>query len=989
MSHAPTLTRLELARVGFAEPSRAFDLLHEQQTALSDVVCRRLTAFSTAADPDTALTEFIGIAERHPAVLDVDEAAFTRLLRLIGGSLGLSEFLLRDPAELHWFLTHDESPLNRDEYRESLVEAVAAARYESATGPCATPASAAHSVSAAALALRTRYRRHIAQLAHWDFATPDPRDVVARVSVALADLADAAVDAALQLAREECRSQLGDRVDHVRIAVIAMGKTGARELNYLSDVDVIYVAEPVDDADPTRALVTATRIVQSMMRIISAGGVEPGLWEVDANLRPEGKDGALVRTVASHLAYYERWAKGWEFQALLKARAMAGDVELGREYIDSIRPMVWQSARQENFVESVQAMRERVSDHIPPEQVARQIKLGPGGLRDVEFTVQLLQLVHGQHDERVRARGTLEALRQLADNGYIGRREAEDFAQDYRTLRVFEHRLQVRRMRRTHLMPTDPEELRILARSSRLAADADELLTVWTEVKRSVRDLHTRIFYSPLLAAVARIPGADFQLTEQHARERLSAIGYRDPAGALDRITALTTGVSRRAEIQRHLLPLMLELFAEGTDPDFGLLAFTRVSESIGEAYWYLRMLRDSPVAARRFAVALSRSRFIGDALASQPEAAKWFDDDDGVQPRTFEVMRHEMLAIVARHPKADDRVVALLQQVRRREVLRLAIWSVVHEVPAETISPALSDIYRALLTALLEWLDTEERFGVRLAVIGLGRFGGAEIGFSSDLDVMYVYEAVHERPNIRAAAQALGKAVQDFRMPVELDLDLRPEGRKGAIARTPKGLAAYYERWAEPWERHALLRAAPVAGDPELLDRSFASINAVRWERPLTRDDERQIKRLKARMESERLPRGVDSSRHVKLGRGSLTDVEWIVQLYQLRLAAHDTTVRTTHTLAALSALETAEAISQSDAETLRHAWLLASRVRDANILATGTASDVLAEPGSALEPTARVLGYASGQSARLDNDYLRATRRSRRVFERLFYGE
>lgn len=968
-------SRMQLARLGFAELSETLALLSRECDA-HNWALSILDRLRTAADPDAALQQLLDLAERCPDLTQADDHALDRLILLLGGSTGLGDFLLRSPEELAWFIAHEEVPLAREAYIASIADAAAV------IDDADTPETRANR-------LRLRYRRHLTQVAVWDLSADDPREVFERVGQALSDLADAAFEAALQIGTAACRPQFGDLVDQVRVAVIAMGKTGAREVNYISDVDVIYVAEPVGDTDPSRALTAATRIVQSAVRAISATGREPGLWEVDANLRPEGKDGALVRTLASHEAYYARWAKEWEFQALLKARAMAGDAQLGLDYIRSIRPLVWQSASRPNFVESVQAMRQRVTDNIPADQVDVQLKLGPGGLRDVEFTVQLLQLVHGQHDERLRGRATLESLRALSAGGYVGRREADEFADDYRTLRVLEHRLQLRQMRRTHLMPRDDADLRVLARASKLAAGGPDLAALWQRTRRSARELHTRLFFSPLLATVAALPGEDFQLTTSRATDRLRAIGYRDPDGALQRITSLTSGVSRRAEIQRHLLPLMLELFAEGSDPDAGLLSFTRISESIGDAYWYLRMLRDSPVAAQRLAQVLSCSRFIGDSLASQPEAAQWFENDDGVAPRTFEMLHTEMAAVVRRHPAQDPRVVPLLQQLRRREVLRLAIWAVINDIPVEQVSRGLSTISRALLEALLLWIDPVTTHGVRFAVIGLGRFGGGELGFASDLDVMYVYEPVRDNADVRALAQQLAKAAHDFVMPVDLDLDLRPEGRKGAIAKTISALSTYYQRWAQTWERQALVRAAPVAGDTELLDQAMAVIDQVRWGAPPDLMQEREIKRLKARMESERLPRGVDPSRHVKLGRGSLTDVEWVIQLEQLRHAHADVSLRTSNTLTALAALTASGILTGEDAETLRTAWLLASRVRDANMLATGKPSDVLAESGAALEPTARLLGYAAGTSAALENDYLRATRRSRRVFERLFYGE
>jgi len=373
-----------------------------------------------------------------------------------------------------------------------------------------------------------------------------------------------------------------------------MGKCGARELNYVSDVDVIFVAGTDDESlvSESRAVDIGTRLAVQTMRGISGVEIEPPLWEVDPNLRPEGKQGALVRTLDSHVAYYERWAKSWEFQALLKARPIAGNRVLGDAYIDAVQPRVWASAARENFVDSVQRMRERVTDHIPQDEVAQQIKLGPGGIRDVEFTVQLLQLVHGLSDEAIRQRGTLSAINALVAEGYIGRTDAAAFARDYRLLRVLEHRLQLRRLSRTHLMPTDPDELRVLARATGLADTGAELVSQWESIKREVRDIHVRLFYRPLLSAVAALPAEERALSEDQAHDRLAAIGFLDPPGALRHIRALTTGLSRKATIQRHLMPVMIRWFADGVDPDYGLISFRRLSERLGDTPWFLRMLR-------------------------------------------------------------------------------------------------------------------------------------------------------------------------------------------------------------------------------------------------------------------------------------------------------------------------------------------------------------------------------------------------------------
>ncbi len=290
------------------------------------------------------------------------------------------------------------------------------------------------------------------------------------VTAELADLAAAVLEAALAVAR----SQLPAGSAPCRLAVIAMGKCGGRELNYASDVDVIFVAEPADGAGGAdgAALRTASQLAAGLIRVCSQSTAEGILFPVDPNLRPEGRDGPLVRTLASHRAYYGRWAKTWEFQALLKARPVAGDPALGAAYMDSIAPLVWQAAQRDNFVEDTRAMRRRVVSTLPASEAGRQIKLGPGGLRDIEFAVQLLQLVHGRGDESIRSPATLPALAALATGGYVGRDDAASLAAAYRFLRSVEHLLQLRQLRRTHTLPDDPATARRLGRALRTAAAA-------------------------------------------------------------------------------------------------------------------------------------------------------------------------------------------------------------------------------------------------------------------------------------------------------------------------------------------------------------------------------------------------------------------------------------------------------------------------------------------------------------------------------------
>lgn len=979
-----------LARLGFTALSAGSEALDE----LSDLVGieeETLVSAAPAADPNGAVDGMLHVARRDPEVLARllrDEETRTIVWRVFGASIGLADFFLRHPDQLGILAQVGPLVPNAATLNERMLDAVGAVDGFASSGD-----------DTAWVALRIAYRRSIAEIAAIDLMTAEPASRIAAISASLADAAGAALEAALAIARTRV-AEVAPREDVAltQLAIIGMGKAGARELNYVSDVDVIFVGGSADEArlEEGRAIDIATKLARETMRALSASEVEPPLWDVDANLRPEGKQGALVRSLGSHLAYYDRWAKSWEFQALLKANPLAGDAELGDAYIEAVQPKIWSSAARENFVDSVQRMRERVTEHIDPEEAEYQIKLGTGGLRDIEFTVQLLQLVHGLTDPSIRTRGTLESLDALVAGGYIGRDDAATFAADYRTLRLLEHRLQLRELSRTHLMPRTPEELRVLARATGLAEEGAGIWALWERVRREVRDIHIRLFYRPLLSAVAELPEEERTLSTERARDRLAAIGFRDTAGALRHIGALTTGISRKVTIQRHLMPIMVRWFADGSDPDYALLAFRRISERLGDSSWFLRMLRDSSGAAESLTLLLSSSRYVGELMEWIPESVAWLDSADLLRPRGESKLYAEARAIQTRHTAVAPALKAV-RALRRRELLRTAMGAVLGVLTIEELGTALTAITDATIQAGLRAVRREvvpaEDDALEFSVIGMGRFGGSELGFGSDADILYVYDANGVDPERAQALAAklvtgLREHLTDHRVPLDLDADLRPEGRQGPVVRSIAAYAEYYRRWSVSWEAQALLRARGVAGDIRLIEKFTALADSIRYPMEVDEQGLREIKRIKARIEGERLPRGADPHRHLKLGPGSLSDVEWLVQLIQLQHAHTVPALRTTSTLGALQAAVDAGLVAEEDAELLRSAWLLASRLRSAMTLLTGHTSDLLPWDRRDLDAIGRLLGYPDRSATAVEEDYFGDTRRARRVFENLFYG-
>ncbi len=987
-----------LARLGFGDPAQAVRQLESAPLAVLLDQVDVVDAFGAAADPDLALRtlgricDAASIGEKAELVAAVIEDAGlrARLIGVVGLSGALGDHIVRHPE--HWRVLRepmaiDQRP-NAGELREELLRAVGAD--PAADQPCASSVTP-RGIRSSQL-LRQRYHRLLLALAARDLVGNAPLDEVAGQ---LSDMADGALETCLAIAR----SELPPDAAPCQLAVIAMGKCGGRELNYVSDVDVVFVAEPND----TDSLATATALARGLMTVAQEATADGALWQVDAALRPEGKSGALVRTLASHLAYYARWAATWEFQALLKARPAAGDMDLGRAYADGVLPLVWSAADRDGFVADVQSMRRRVEKGLPSGEAEREIKLGAGGLRDVEFSVQLLQLVHGRSDVMLRSPTTLTALNALATWGYVGRHDAAELSAAYRFLRRLEHRMQLVRLQRTHLVPEDSAALRQLGRSMGFREQpVENLLDTWKSHARVVRRIHEKLFYRPLLDAVARLAPGDARLTRSAAEARLMALGYTDPDGALRHIAALTSGVSRRAAIQRTLLPVLLGWFADAPDPDAGLLTFRRVSDALGGTPWFLRLLRDESSAAQRMARVLATSRYAADLLIRTPEAVTLFADFAELTPTDSDALRVEIHAAASRHENPQDAIMGV-RAARGREILRIAIADTLGMLGVEDVGRGLSNAAEAAIAAALDiaiacWVSEHHRqFPTQVAVIGMGRLGGCELGYSSDVDLMFVHNPLPGVPESDATKAALS-VVNNLRrlltsptadLALEIDVGLRPEGRDGPLVRTLASYRAYYQRWSSAWEAQALLRARVVAGDAALGAGFTDLIDPLRWStQGVSDDDLREIRRLKARMESERLPRGADPALHLKLGRGGLSDVEWVAQLTQLRHGADYPALRTTHTLTALRAAADVELVSHDDAHILSQAWSIASAVRNAVTLVTGRPGDQIPTDGRVLAGVAHILGYNPDDRGRLTEDYLRITRQARAVVERLFYG-
>ncbi|WP_427877177.1 bifunctional [glutamine synthetase] adenylyltransferase/[glutamine synthetase]-adenylyl-L-tyrosine phosphorylase [Gardnerella sp. 2492-Sm] len=1036
------LTSRSLIKSGFARPDAARCAMIAIRKNCNKVSFETLLKSAlTVEDPDSAVLSLQDLSEAYTEVINnISDSnsqvsdALTSLMQVLGASNALA-MLMRTRPNLIKAAANDPEHLfimTREERIKDLLDSIQA--YTATV--VSSESSDSNSIYLTSLgfvqavsALRARYREHVAVIMAADLASADPVEVQPDISRKLSDAADAVLEAALTIARGQVTGSSA-----CRFAIIAMGKLGAQEINYVSDIDLIYVVEPADSSNKQnqdaalRVGASIAMVLQKVCQSVVIGSDEPPLWQIDTALRPEGKDGPLVRSLESHREYYEKWASSWEFQALLKSRPAAGDADLGKAYRDMVEPLIWKASGREHFVADCQHMRQRVELLIPASQRDLDMKLGRGGLRDVEFTVQMLQLVHGSEDESLRVRDTISALQALAQGGYVSRSQAAILAEHYRFERVLEHRQQMWSMHRTHLFPdlgaqgnggldrartisteqlNNNEQIRRLSRAVRLRPE--ELVERFDKARREIRNLHKDIYYRPMLPINAQTDADPIVLSPEAARARFASIGFADAAAAQLHVEALTEGLSRAAKIHRILLPAVLKWLGDGQNPDMGLLAWRRLAERFGGKNTYLGFLRDSPSAAQRLCHVLADSRYLGDAMMQSMQSITWLGDDDALAARDRASLDMQTSAMVARYASNIADFAQSLRALRRQEIERVALSWMCGLIDDDTSMRAMSDVFDAVLDAALCWSMRESALRMsfsspqaEIAIIALGRYGGREVNFCSDADIMVVYKPVGEDCDLDAAHRFAQTTVEILRNILQgsltlepkimVDLDLRPEGKDGPLVRSLESCEKYYRQWASTWEHQALLRARFAAGSKELADALLDGVvNDLRYAaNPLSESQLAEIRKLKARMEAERLPRGVSRDRHLKLGRGGLSDVEWTVQLLQLQYAGTYESLRVVGTMQALKALQSEHLIENEDAQILERCWHMCSAVRNANFLWSGSMSraDVIPTDSYSLGGIATYLGYEPNQGRVFENDLLATMRQCRETMSRLFYG-
>ncbi|MDP9330007.1 MAG: hypothetical protein M3P11_05130 [Actinomycetota bacterium] len=876
-------------------------------------------SLADAPDPDLARVALERVGEQPAAREALDrEDVMAVAARLLGFSTAAADFFSRHPEELVLLANVDSR--SREELDRELGADL------DASGP--------------AVGLRRFRRRAMLRVAAQDLGGASFEAVVAEIS--------AIADTCLQAA---CEVTAGD----VRFAVIGLGKLGGAELNYASDVDLVFIHE----ARETARQGSAERAATAFITLLSEPTEDGIAFRVDPTLRPGGRGGALSRGLDATLEYYERQSATWERQAMIKARAVAGDPWLGSGFVDGVTPFVYPTDLAPYAIDEVRRTKVRLEEYIRQRgKEFTEVKRGRGGIRDVEFAVQLLQIVHGRRDPRLRSPNTLHALGSLAEEGYVAQPDADALAGAYRFLRRLEHRLQIVRDLQTHDLPSDPRARTTIARSLGLK-DADALIEEYARTTDLVHGIHERLFYRPLLEAfagpAAPTPGVDRAATE----ELLAGLGFASPSRSYEVLHRLVDPSTRIGKVLAHVFPVMTPALALAADPDAALVRLERIADAVGEGHGPADALAADPVAARRLAHVAAASSFATDLLAADPSRLSALSDAAHSTGSSGDPQA-ALVAVVARYAG--------------RELL-----------PRET-GAALSAVADGVIRDAVATADPELPF----AVIGLGKLGAEELNIASDLDVVFVYEG-EGSDDLRRASGAAERVMQHIRAAGwDPDADLRPEGRGGPLARSVAAYLEYLGRYAETWEFQTLLRARAVAGD-EQLGRRFCSLASDFAYPPegLTHDRVGQIRAMRERIEHERVKPPEAAKFHFKLGYGSLADVQFAVELSLMRHGGEHEEVRTHRTLEAIERLAEARLIEGSTARDLGDAFVFLSDVK--NALEVDRRLHAEAVPPSPEEQTvlARRLGYEEYPRQSFIDDYLRVTRRCRRAMERVFSEE
>jgi glutamate-ammonia-ligase adenylyltransferase len=1016
-----------LRRLGIVDVRRAHGNLLRIATSgmtmdLVAEICRQFAPLLAAsADPDMVfnnLDQFVAAA-RNPLALGAlfqrDAEALPPLVQIFAASQHLSDVLIRDPEAYDLLRLTEGQPVARQAVVQEIVAEVAALDHDQAV----------------LRALRRFKLRETLRIAYGDIVRDQPvRTVTRQISY----LAEAIIEAAVQAAWQRLRQQRGmPRTPDGRAArfvVLAMGKLGGEELNYSSDVDLIFLYDGDGKTDGPRQITNSEyfeRLSRELLRLLTEKTELGAPYRVDMRLRPDGQRGPIVCSMPAALHYYDVRGRTWERQAYIKARAVAGDLDLGREFLDQLQPWIYRRYLSRADISGIKALKRRIEQRTHHEGGdARDVKTGHGGIRDVEFVIQFLQLLNGADLPAIRTGNTLEAIVQLEKAGCLSNQERMILETNYSFLRKLEHRLQILFDLQTHVMPQQPEELRKLAlRMDYADMPGQGALDAFLVDYRNKTQLNRRILDHLLHDAFPDDSRAEAEVdlvldpdpAEERIVEVLGKYGFRYVKQAYRNLMALGEEKIRFLSTRRclHFLaaiaPQLLEAIAATPDPDSTLVNLDKVSDSLGGKGVLWELFSFNPPSLRLYVDLCAYSPYLSEILVSNPGMLDSLMDGLVLDKLPSRESLQEMLGQLCRGAEDLD---PILHSFKNDQQLRVGVRDILGKEDIQATTGALSEIAGTCLAqiAAREYEKLAAKFGqpriadgartegiCEMAIVGLGKFGGGEMNYHSDLDIIFLYEAdghtVHDQSGRGESTSnqhffsELGQRIikvasrlSPYGRLYEVDARLRPTGKSGALATSFAELLRYFtEGTGQLWERQTLCKARVVYGSARVAAAAMASVGRAAFDHRWRRCFAEEIRQMRHRLED------TAASGNLKRGAGGIVDVEFLVQMLQLKHGRRSPALRLANTLAALGALVHEGYLSAEDFQAFDSGYRFLRTMEGRLRLMNSTARDTLPEDATELTKLARLLHYPSCTAFREHLD--QATGDIRQRFDRIFDRE
>lgn len=1031
-----------LAKYGFQDLDRAYrnlqsiadsPVLRHEFADLSETL---LEAFADSPDVDAALNNF----ERF-TVVTFSRMWLFHLLRdapflveilatCLGSSTYLSDVLVRNPEYFNELIDADVMgvPKTREIMYTELSRAV----------------GLVPSVEQKLNVIRRYKRKESLRIGLLDLL----RDAdLAQITLELSNLAEATLQLCYEIGVAELTPVLGtplaeDGKTPAQFTALAMGKFGGYELNFSSDIDLMFVYSHDGQTDKggenSQYFAKLCEFIIKAMSEVTADGY---VFRVDIRLRPESSTGVIARSISSYEAYYEGWGEIWERQALIKARPVAGDMELGEEFIRMIQPFVYQRYLDEFSISEIKAdilqTKARIERTIITEKgdPNTHVKLGIGGIRDVEFTIQSLQLIHGGPIPVLRNRNSLETIALLYQHELLSQEDRDRLSVAYRFLRAVEHRIQIEGDQQRYVLPSKVLDLIKLAKTAGYL-ELEEFEKDYTRHTTAVRQIFEKILETPVAEGKIAISALLTTQDQQVISDTLAPFGFENPREAHQRLKLMADGpegVRFSPNVRRtfvELAPMVLQSLRESPDPDMAIQYIEHFASKVGAPSSYYTMFRSNPAILEMLTRLCGTSLFLADLLIAHPESFDILTIPTVMErPKTLEEKSDEAAQTIADAPENGN--LDVLRQYKNSEILRIGMRNILGVADLWSTTGELSELAEAILQAVYTYINGQMRaeHGIPMTadgteatfiIIGMGKFGGGELNFSSDLDVMMAYTAEGETTKGMSNADYFGKLGLELVNCMkgngqgeiyELDLRLRPFGSGGAIALPLSGYQNYYEgNYAETWERQALIRARTVAGDMALGERFLELAHEFAYCQPLTGEQvagivhNRQRKeaqatrptsaarRRRGRRSRARTASGKGISSHksgnVKSGYGGLVDIEFAVQTLQLIHGTAHPNVRAQNTFEAISALHGIQVLTTNQRDQLIEAYGFLRGVENSLRIVHDRPLGDLPEHTTELEKLAKRLGYVDGEQIAAEvflKEYQQCTEHTRALFNQL----